>query len=966
VKKHACEKTPVWKTHSSANQDKLDFEKQTNLPRPYSNSGLPWRSFAVMENLPIRQLARTCFMLGLVLTPSFSPVLQLAAQEEEPQPRVASRSPLQFGKNYWPSRPAATTSSKAAGSGAPQPGIFRGGLVQQLRSITSSVLGDESSEETGENLDGETGNAPVPSPPSLKDVIDAPAYTDDMESFDGESFDNEEFDNSIPDAPEMEMTSPPPSTRKPTTPVTRPKMPEPVAPGQSRWRNQAQTPTPLNSSAGLGASSVPRTTPRSTTATPRSSAPIPTVPSLPPVPKVNNSTVDNSTANNGNTGRRTIPNGGKVPTPPSSLSAPAAKSNAPIANNDGAKPSAITPQPSKTNSSRRVNNSPEKLNSNEVTLPTAQVTELDENRLKLSDRAPVGSSPDSNSAEAVPMVSKKLPPGRPKQSSEGVTLTPNALPLLTSTPNAASSAPGSTTTAAPTTTPPDLSLNADTGNSASVSSNKGLTLAKPDIKTSGSDVGANSEGTATSNPNKSLDMEIPSVLVRLAGPSDIPVGRKGDYELIVKNTGSIPLNGAIVRMDVPKGVTSEIDAALKAQTESETLEDGSLAIIWQVAELAAGQTQKLPIKLTASEARNFAIAMEWTVMPQNGELLVNVQKPDLQIGLEGPAEVSFGVPQMYRLKISNPGTAPAENVVLNLSAEPYGSNSSPLGTIAPGTNRIVEVELTFQQKGKLKIKAEAVGENLKSASEIDVIVRQAMLEAAVQGTESEYVGAIVNYTLDLSNKGDTPSENVIAQVELPDGVKLAQLPNGARLSGKILLWEVNSLDAGQNLTLTWQAELLSAGEKLFQATCRGSAGGSAVAQTKTLVEAVADLKLTLSDPPSPSPVGEEVVYELEITNRGKQAANKVKVLAQFSEGIEPAGAVGAEHKLVPGQVLFEPIPSISAGETVKLQVRALASEAGVHRFRIEVQTDDDEIHHVLEESTRYMQTAARPTGTKLR
>ncbi|MBN8604798.1 MAG: hypothetical protein J0M26_27600, partial [Planctomycetes bacterium] len=116
----------------------------------------------------------------------------------------------------------------------------------------------------------------------------------------------------------------------------------------------------------------------------------------------------------------------------------------------------------------------------------------------------------------------------------------------------------------------------------------------------------------------------------------------------------------------------------------------------------------------------------------------------------------------------------------------------------------------------------------------------------------------------------------------------------------------------------------------------------------------------------PSPVGEEVVYELEIMNRGKQAANKVKVLAQFSEGIEPSGAVGAEHKLVPGQVLFEPIPAIGAGETVKLQVRALASEAGVHRFRIEVQTDDEEIHHVLEESTRYMQTAARPTGTKLR
>lgn len=901
-----------------------------------------------MERMPIRQLARTCFMVGLVLFPSISPPTQLAAQEEEP--RVASRSPLQFGKNYWPNRPATTTTK--TGTETQQPGIFRGGLVQQLRSITSSVLGESEAEEMneGEEMEGDASSAPIPSPPSLKDVIDAPAYTDEMESFEGEDLGSADIENDIPDAPEIE--TPKSTPRMPTAPVARPKMPEPAAPGQSRWRNQSQKPTPLNDAPSLGTNANVRTNPRAVPVAPRTSTPV-AAPS------------SNSTTNSN--GRRAVPNTGKVPTPPSSVALPSTKSNNTTTIETSPKSTVVTAQPSKTNSSRRVNNSSEKLDSSEITLPTAQITEVEENRLKLSDRAPSGTAPKGSGPEAAPLVSKKLAPGRPKSTKDVANTSPTELPLLTSTPNSTTTnSAGTSTDASNNSTSTELSLDTQTAPSTSVSSNKGITLSKPDIKTGTPTSTPANDASSPSTQSKSLDMEIPSVLVRLAGPSDIPVGRKGEYELIAKNTGSIPLNGAIVRMDVPKGVTAEIDEAMKSQTESEPLEDGSLAIVWQVSELAAGQMQKLPIKLTAAEAKNFAIAMEWTVMPQNGELLVNVQKPDLQIGLEGPAEVSFGVPQIYRLKISNPGTAPAENVVLNLSAEPYGSNNSPLGTIAPGTNRVVEVELTFQQKGKLKIKAEATGDNLKSASEIDVVVHQAMLDAAVKGIETEYVGAIVDYTLELTNSGDTASENVIAQVELPDGVKLVQLPNGARLSGKILLWEINSLNAGQSLTLTWQAELLSAGEKLFQATCRGSAGGSAVAQTKTLVDAVADLKLTLSDPPSPSPVGEEVVYELEIMNRGKQSANKVKVLAQFSEGIEPAGAVGAEHKLVPGQVLFEPIPSIAAGETVKLQVRALASEAGVHRFRIEVQTDDEEIHHVLEESTRYMQTAARPTGTKLR
>lgn len=933
-----------------------------------------------MERLPIRQLARTCLLFGLIAGPLPATASLLVAQEE---PRVANRGPLQFGKNYWPSR-SATSTSKGT-SETQQPGIFRGGLVQQLRSITSSVLGEDASEEVAQEgeLDGDRNGESVPTPPSLKDVIDAPAYSEEMEPYDPDL-----DDQSIPDAPEIESppaqskslptaprTSSPPQTPVAKTPI--PTMPIPSAPGESRWRNQNQKPLPLNgrSNANLGSPQNRANTPP---IVPRNGAINTNKYALPNSGPSNSGSTNSGSTNSGRRPTSTN-NTSAVPAPPKNVTVPTVENagNSPSETLNAKTPA--VPQPSKTNSSRRSTTTTDKLNTNEMTLPTTQVTEVDENRIKLSDRATSATSPES-----APLVSKKLPPGRPKTGKPPEASSPSSSPALTSTSRESQRPDAKTTdntpldsktaaaekTEAITTEPSAISIDSSKQQSPSAESIPNATQltaeAKQDVKADFNNLTPPNEMVPAAPQVKSFDMEIPSVLVRLSGPSDIPVGRKGDYDLIAQNTGTIPLNGAIIRMDIPKGVAYEVDETLKAQLESETLEDGSVAIVWQVSELAPGQLKKLPMKLIAAEARNFAIAMEWTVMPQNGEMLVNVQKPDLQIGLEGPAEVSYGMPQIYRLKISNPGTAAAENVVLNLSAEPYGSNSSPLGTIAPGSNRIVEVELTFQQKGKLKIKAEAVGENLKAASEVDVLVHQALLEAVVSGVENEYVGATVDYKLELNNRGDTLSENVIAQVELPEGVKLTQLPNGSRLSGRILLWEINSLNAGQSLTLAWQAELQTPGEKLFQSTIRGSAGGSTVTQAKTIVEAVADLKLTLSDPPSPSPVGEEVVYELEIVNRGKQSANKVKVLAQFSEGIEPSGAVGAEHKLVPGQVLFEPIPSIPAGETVKLQVRALASEAGVHRFRIEVQTDDEEIHHVLEESTRYMQTASRPTGTKLR
>ncbi len=117
------------------------------------------------------------------------------------------------------------------------------------------------------------------------------------------------------------------------------------------------------------------------------------------------------------------------------------------------------------------------------------------------------------------------------------------------------------------------------------------------------------------------------------------------------------------------------------------------------------------------------------------------------------------------------------------------------------------------------------------------------------------------------------------------------------------------------------------------------------------------------DPVAPAPVSENVTYELVIHNRGARPAREVTVIAQFSDGIEPVAFTGETAQLVPGQVLFEPIAEIGAGEKVTLTISAIASVSGMHRFRAEVQCDNGETQLVQEESTRFLSTAAKPDGT---
>ena len=90
-----------------------------------------------------------------------------------------------------------------------------------------------------------------------------------------------------------------------------------------------------------------------------------------------------------------------------------------------------------------------------------------------------------------------------------------------------------------------------------------------------------------------------------------------------------------------------------------------------------------------------------------------------------------------------------------------------------------------------------------------------------------------------------------------------------------------------------------------------------------------------------------------ITNRGSKAARDVSVIAQFSDGVEPSDASGQAFRKIPGQIVFDPITEIAAGQTVELKVKAMADAAGSHRFRVEVRCDDIDTRLSAEETTKF-------------
>jgi hypothetical protein len=86
---------------------------------------------------------------------------------------------------------------------------------------------------------------------------------------------------------------------------------------------------------------------------------------------------------------------------------------------------------------------------------------------------------------------------------------------------------------------------------------------------------------------------------------------------------------------------------------------------------------------------------------------VQVHQPKLELELSGPAEVQLGAPEKYRMRIKNPGSAVLPDLTLSLQTETTSQYDSQIGPIAPGSEKIIDVELTFDHPGLFPIVAAA-------------------------------------------------------------------------------------------------------------------------------------------------------------------------------------------------------------------------------------------------------------------
>jgi uncharacterized repeat protein (TIGR01451 family) len=468
-----------------------------------------------------------------------------------------------------------------------------------------------------------------------------------------------------------------------------------------------------------------------------------------------------------------------------------------------------------------------------------------------------------------------------------------------------------------------------------------------------------SNGASTTAGAALLASNSPILSVRTVGPRTVTIGKPATYQLLLDNSGDAAANEVLVTVKLPAWAEIAGAQATAGVAKAPGKEHAADGLQWRVSRLDPGAKQRLVIEIVPRQSTPFQLAVQWTFVPEVAKTIVEVQEPKLQVALDGPKEMLYGASEVYRITLSNPGTGDAENVTVlttTSASAKDGMNKLAVGTLAAGATKTLELKIDAVEAGALHVSAKATADgDLASQAAADVLVRRAAIKLAATGPQANYAGTQATFEASVANPGNATAENVRIEAALPIGAKFEKCSAGGEptADGTKVVWTIPTLAAGSQRQVELTCTLMAAGANRLQIAAAAAGQLSDAAEVSTRVEALADLKLDVSDPRGPIAVGAEALYEVRIRNRGTKSAERVNVVGFFSDGIEPVSAAGAKFTIEPGQITFATIDALDPNEEIVCKITARASQPGNHVFRAELACESTETRLVVEETTRF-------------
>lgn len=432
----------------------------------------------------------------------------------------------------------------------------------------------------------------------------------------------------------------------------------------------------------------------------------------------------------------------------------------------------------------------------------------------------------------------------------------------------------------------------------------------------------------------------PGVTVQWVKHGGFNVGQVCDVELVVKNTSQTIVGSVMAEAIIP--ATVEIVDARPAAVE------GTDAPTWTFGELQPGQSQSVMLKVIPQTSGD--VRMEAYVrLTGSTSSQFSVQEPMIGVAVTGPEKVEIGQQVGYLVRVSNPGTGLANNVIIQ-AAVPEGlehRNGSLLtieiGTLNPGESRQARLSLTAIQGGNQQLAVRALADGgLADQTTTAIVVAEPQLAIAIAGPQEPVAGRSANYTLTVSNSGNVQSANVRAKYRIPDGFSFVSADRGGKYVeiDKAVEWFVGTLQPNDTSDFVVTMKANKTGELIHQAGVISEHGHITACELATQVKGSATLELKIAANQREIRIGDEIRWEIQVQNTGSREASNVGVSCELPAGFELIEANGpTNHIAENGVLVFRSIPAIEAGTSATIIIHGRCNRDGNQRLRLRVASE---------------------------
>ena len=413
-----------------------------------------------------------------------------------------------------------------------------------------------------------------------------------------------------------------------------------------------------------------------------------------------------------------------------------------------------------------------------------------------------------------------------------------------------------------------------------------------------------------------------------------------------------------VRETLPEGFRF-VRATPQAEVEGNVLH-------WNFSSMNSGQRESIEVRVRPGSEGDHTICTVVT-FDQRFCLDVFAGRPLLAVVKEGPSEVELGDEVSWTVRVTNRGSAAANNVVvtdeLPDAFEPTAPLRQQIGTIEPGATREVVYTARAVSQGEFRNRAHVSYDGAPTgadalddegrplhASSQPIRVVQSGIRISHSGPSEAFVFKPEPYRIRIENTGDTDLRNVRITNDLDSALTVAD-PAGGRVRGNAIGWLIPNLPAGSAHEIETRMSATRTGELRSVARLVTAAGLESSDSVTTEWKAVPGLTISLTDSVDPIQVGEETVYTIVVRNQGDFEPVSGTLEMSLSDQLEAVSVAGDATGEIDGQSITFPRITLEPGRDIRLTVTARGKSIGPGRAILRFTADFIEEAIVNQEAT---------------